>query len=126
MYTVDAAATIGDFPTITAGFPQSHSRTGVRKCSQERSCDVSITKQHTPQSRPVLKCRCGGLYRDPDAHHEAFGHLPDPVYADLGYQPDPMFDPLRYEPINSLAGERHAWEEDHAASHAVPPWGDGH
>jgi hypothetical protein len=73
--------------------------------SDERSCDVSITKQHTTQqgpaqlsgNRPVLKCRCGGLYRNPDAHHDAFGHRPDPVYADLGHRPDPMFDPLRYQ-----------------------------
>ena len=57
---------------------------------------MTITRHHNTQ--PVLKCRCGGLYRNPDAHHDAFGHRPDPVYADLAYQPDPMFDPLRYQP----------------------------
>ncbi|WP_203928784.1 hypothetical protein [Virgisporangium ochraceum] len=31
--------------------------------------------------RRVLKCRCGGLYIDPDAHHDAFGHRPEPVAA---------------------------------------------
>jgi hypothetical protein len=31
--------------------------------------------------RSVLKCRCGGLYLDPDAHHDSFGHHPEPVAA---------------------------------------------
>ena len=31
--------------------------------------------------RRVLKCRCGGLYIDADAHHNAFGHRPEPVTA---------------------------------------------
>ena len=57
---------------------------------------MTITRHQN--THPVLKCRCGGLYRNPDAHHDAFGHRPDPVYADLGHQPDPMFDPLRYQP----------------------------
>ena len=73
---------------------------------------MRITTQNTtpagPASgiRPVLKCRCGGLYRNPDAHHDAFGHRPDPVYADLGHQPDPMFDPLRYhpDPVHDASG----------------------
>lgn len=31
--------------------------------------------------RRVLKCRCGGLYIDADAHYGAFGHRPEPVAA---------------------------------------------
>lgn len=35
----------------------------------------------TPGTRLVLKCRCGGLYLDPDAHHDSFGHRPEPAAA---------------------------------------------
>lgn len=32
-------------------------------------------------TQPVLKCRCGALYLNPDAHHGSFGHRPEPVAA---------------------------------------------
>lgn len=63
--------------------------------SDEGSRDVSTTEPKPPPPplntgpfartdpgrRPVLKCRCGGLYLDADAHRAAFGHHPEPVAA---------------------------------------------
>lgn len=74
----------------------------------------TTTENNTPTPstpevhRPVLKCECGGLYRNPDAHYDAFGHKPEPVYADFAYEPASMFDPseFRFEPLGDAVRPR--------------------
>lgn len=42
---------------------------------------ASLALNLIPGRRSVLKCRCGALYLNPDAHLDSFGHRPEPVAA---------------------------------------------
>lgn len=51
---------------------------------------MTNTRQHTTLPSPdpvlprlVLKCRCGGLYVNANAHREAYGHRPEPIAPDV-------------------------------------------
>jgi hypothetical protein len=45
----------------------------------------------TAVGRLVRECRCGGLYLNPDAHRDAFGHRPEPVTENpFGNPPEPV------------------------------------